>query len=107
MTLEQVQQDREPADILRDEAIKKLQQIFPDKNVDSVVGSFLIDVLHRRGMPSSLDRMLPEKQKEFLCAKGETLEVAIHTILDDIPEDLIDFYHKKLDSGVKKNFDLL
>lgn len=106
MTLEQVNQEREPADLLRDEVIKKLQQVFPDKNVNSIVDSFLVDLLHRRNVPSMLHRMESEKQRELLVVEGKTLEDSIQIILADLPEDLVDFYRKKLEGGMKKNFDL-
>lgn len=107
MIFEQINQEKEPADILREFAVKKLQQLFPEKNCNSIVDSFLIDLLSHHGLPSMLHRMEPEKQKEILTVEGRTLEESIESIVMDIPENLVEFYRKKLENQVKRDFDLL
>lgn len=91
---------KEPVELLEDGARRKLQELYPEAKQEALIsirGSFLYDVLSNRGISPFLDRFSPEEQVEKIKSVGATsVEEGVKIILENVPEDVIVFYRKKI-----------
>lgn len=97
----------EPADMLYEAALVKLQELFPEARTEtlrSIRGPFVGDILHKHNIPMFLDRFLKEDQEKKLKegTGANSVEEAIKKILKDIPEDIIAFYAGKIGNPLLK-----
>jgi len=108
MEQEPKNENLEPYDELVRLGEAKLIELFPDssefiksKDGNRLVESFVGDVLDQNKMRSAFvfHNLNPEKQKAALEEIGVS---DINTLFDDVSEDLVTFYKKKIKNPAKK-----